>query len=117
MHKYICIQEQDPVAMGNLVVQSSKNSLKIRYRFLPYLYTLFFKAHKFGETVARPLFFEYVYLMSLYIALRITCILMLLMLYRFTDDQQTYDIDTQFLWGSAFMINPVLEEVRINSFY
>lgn len=37
---------------------------------------------------------------------------MLLMLHRFTDDQQTYDIDTQFLWGSALMINPVLEEVR-----
>lgn len=46
--------------MGDLVVQSSKNSLRIRYRFLPYLYTLFFRAHKFGETVARPLFFEYV---------------------------------------------------------
>lgn len=46
--------------MGDLVVQSSKNALKIRYRFLPYLYTLFFRAHKFGETVARPLFFEYV---------------------------------------------------------
>lgn len=54
------IQEQDPVAMGDLVVQSSKNALKIRYRLLPYLYTLFFRAHKFGETVARPLFFEYV---------------------------------------------------------
>jgi len=31
---------------------------------------------------------------------------------RFTDDKQTYDIDTQFLWGSALMINPVLKEVR-----
>ncbi|XP_067204332.1 lysosomal alpha-glucosidase [Linepithema humile] len=78
--------EQDPVAMGDLVVRSSKNAFKIRYRFLPYLYTLFFRAHKFGETVARPLFFE------------------------FTNDRQTYDIDTQFLWGSALMINPVLEE-------
>ncbi|XP_011639981.1 lysosomal alpha-glucosidase-like [Pogonomyrmex barbatus] len=81
--------EQDPVAMGDLVVKSSKNALKIRYRLLPYLYTLFFRAHKFGETVARPLFFE------------------------FTDDRQTYDIDTQFLWGNALMINPVLEENKI----
>ncbi|XP_020288298.1 lysosomal alpha-glucosidase-like [Pseudomyrmex gracilis] len=78
--------EQDPVAMGNLVVRSSKNALKIRYRFLPYLYTLFFRAHKFGETVARPLFFE------------------------FYDDRFTYDIDQQFLWGRSLMINPVLEE-------
>ncbi|XP_029661673.1 lysosomal alpha-glucosidase-like isoform X1 [Formica exsecta] len=82
--------EQDPVAMGDLVVQSTKNALKIRYRLLPYLYTLFFRAHKFGETVARPLFIE------------------------FTDDRQTYGIDTQFLWGSALMINPVLEENKTN---
>ncbi|XP_029161995.1 lysosomal alpha-glucosidase-like [Nylanderia fulva] len=82
--------EQDPVAMGDLVVQSSKNALRIRYRLLPYLYTLFFRAHKFGETVARPLFFEFI------------------------NDQQTYDIDTQFLWGSALMINPVLEENKTN---
>ncbi|XP_039303833.1 lysosomal alpha-glucosidase isoform X2 [Solenopsis invicta] len=81
--------DQDPVAMGDLVVQSSKNSLRIRYRFLPYLYTLFFYAHKFGVTVARPLFFE------------------------FPNDRQTYDIDTQFLWGSALMIIPVLEENKI----
>jgi len=31
---------------------------------------------------------------------------------RFTDDEQTYDIDTQFFWGNALMINPVLNEVR-----
>lgn len=51
-------QEQDPVAMGDLVIKSSKRALTIRYWLLPYLYTLFFRAHKFGETVARPLFFE-----------------------------------------------------------
>ncbi|XP_026830586.1 lysosomal alpha-glucosidase-like [Ooceraea biroi] len=82
--------EQDPVAMGETVVRSSRNALGIRYRFLPYLYTLFFRAHKFGETVARPLFFE------------------------FTEDRRTYDIDTQFLWGSALMISPVLEEDKLN---
>jgi hypothetical protein len=31
---------------------------------------------------------------------------------RFPSDVQTYDIDEQFLWGSALMIVPVLEEVR-----
>lgn len=78
--------EQDPVAMGNLVVNSSKRALRIRYWLLPYLYTLFFRAHKFGETVARPLFFE------------------------FPNDSATYDIDAQFLWGDSLMIVPVLEE-------
>ncbi|KAK9300498.1 hypothetical protein QLX08_006841 [Tetragonisca angustula] len=78
--------EQDPVAMGDLVIKSSKRALTIRYWLLPYLYTLFFRAHKFGETVARPLFFEY------------------------SNDSTTYDIDTQYLWGSCLMIIPVLED-------
>ncbi|XP_076282313.1 lysosomal alpha-glucosidase [Lasioglossum baleicum] len=81
--------EQDPVAMGDLVVKSSKRALEIRYRLLPYLYTLFFRAHKFGETVARPLFFE------------------------FPDDPVTFDIDTQFLWGASLMIAPVLDENEV----
>jgi hypothetical protein len=32
---------------------------------------------------------------------------------RFPSDVQTYNIDEQFLWGSALMIVPVLEEVRM----
>ncbi|KAK2584914.1 hypothetical protein KPH14_002510 [Odynerus spinipes] len=82
--------EQDPVAMGDLVIKSSKRAFTIRYWLLPYLYTLFFRAHKYGETVARPLFFEFI------------------------DDPATYDIDTQFMWGSALMINPVLYENETN---
>ena len=35
----------------------------------------------------------------------------LLVLFRFPDDEQTYSVDTQFLWGSALMIVPVLREV------
>ncbi|XP_074111651.1 lysosomal alpha-glucosidase isoform X1 [Cotesia typhae] len=78
--------EQDPVAMGDLVTSSSRKALNIRYRFLPYLYTLFARAHMYGETVARPLFVE------------------------FPKDNMTWNIDEQFLWGSSLMIVPVLEE-------
>ncbi|KAJ8925244.1 hypothetical protein NQ315_001431 [Exocentrus adspersus] len=80
--------DQDPVAMGEQVVASSKKALNVRYSLLPYLYTLFYRAHVFGETVARPLFFD------------------------FTGDPETYFIDTQFLWGAALMIVPVLEESK-----
>ncbi|XP_051168285.1 maltase-glucoamylase-like isoform X2 [Leptopilina boulardi] len=79
--------EQDPAVMGELVIRSSKKALTIRYELLPYLYTLFSAAHRFGVTVARPLFFE------------------------FTNDPATYNIDTQFLWGSSLMIVPVLDEI------
>lgn len=81
--------EQDPVAMGDSVVNSAKTSLSIRYKLLPYLYTLFFKAHKFGDTVARPLFIEFI------------------------DDKNTYDIDTHFLWGGSLLIIPVLKENEV----
>ncbi|VVC33074.1 Hypothetical protein CINCED_3A013653 [Cinara cedri] len=81
--------DQDPVALGPLVVESAKKSLLIRYSLLPYLYSLFWRAYIYGETVARPLFFEYPY------------------------DKNTYNLDTQFLWGSALLISPVLKENQI----
>ncbi|CAH0546035.1 unnamed protein product [Brassicogethes aeneus] len=77
---------QDPAALGDLVVTSSKKALSARYAMLPYLYTLFWKAHDIGETVARPLFFE------------------------FLNDPKVLSIDEQFLWGPALMIVPVLKE-------
>lgn len=78
--------DQDPVAFGPAVVESSRKALMTRYMLLPYLYTLFWHAHAHGTTVARPLFFEFPF------------------------DRQTYALDTQFLWGSALMIAPVLTE-------
>lgn len=50
--------DQDPTAFGQTVATSSRDALLIRYSLLPYLYTLFWKAHVDGDTVARPLFFE-----------------------------------------------------------
>ncbi|XP_035210738.1 lysosomal alpha-glucosidase-like isoform X2 [Stegodyphus dumicola] len=76
--------EQDPVALGPIVVAATKASLQVRYQLLPYLYTLLYRSHVFGNTVVRPLFFEY------------------------PDDVNTFDIDQQFLWGPAVLINPVL---------
>ncbi|MCL4124434.1 UNVERIFIED_CONTAM: hypothetical protein GTU68_019351, partial [Idotea baltica] len=78
--------DQDPVALGELVVRSSVKALTQRYTLLPFLYTLFAKAHSSGIPVARPLFFKY------------------------PQDSETYAMDTQFLWGNELMIIPVLEE-------
>lgn len=46
-------------ALGITVATAARNALQIRYQILPYYYTLFYKAHLFGNTVARPLFHEY----------------------------------------------------------
>ncbi|XP_059802933.1 maltase-glucoamylase [Hypanus sabinus] len=78
---------QDPAFFGenSLLVNSSKHYLNIRYTLLPYLYTLFHKAHTSGDTVVRPL------------------------LHEFPSDNVTWTVDHQFLWGPALLITPVLE--------
>ncbi|XP_053799414.1 sucrase-isomaltase, intestinal-like isoform X2 [Vidua chalybeata] len=78
--------EQDPAVFGDDFAKISRATLRIRYSLLPYLYTLFYESHVHGGTVVRSLMHE------------------------FTSDQETHGIDTAFLWGSAFMIAPVLDE-------
>jgi len=78
--------DQDPGSWGEAVATSSRNALLIRYTLLPYLYTLFYQHYTQGSTVARPLWHEY------------------------PTDAETHGIDRQFLWGSGFMVAPVLEE-------
>ncbi|XP_007946915.1 sucrase-isomaltase, intestinal [Orycteropus afer afer] len=81
-------QHQDPAFFGqnSLLVNSSRHYLTIRYTLLPFLYTLFYKAHQFGETVARPF------------------------LHEFYQDRNSWVEDTQFLWGPALLITPVLKQ-------
>lgn len=77
---------QDPVSLGEEVVKASRKSLRLRYSLLPYLYTMFWKAHATGETVARPLFFE------------------------FPSDVKTHTIDNQFMIGPHLLIAPILKQ-------
>ncbi|NXC22970.1 LYAG glucosidase, partial [Corythaeola cristata] len=62
-----------------------KDVLLTRYSLLPFLYTLFHRAHLQGDTVARPLFFEFPW------------------------DVATLGLDKQFLWGRSLLVTPVLE--------
>ncbi|XP_012510792.1 PREDICTED: sucrase-isomaltase, intestinal, partial [Propithecus coquereli] len=81
-------EHQDPAFFGqnSLLVTSSRNYLTIRYTLLPFLYTLFYKAHMFGETVARPV------------------------LHEFYEDTNSWVEDTEFLWGPSLLITPVLKQ-------
>lgn len=81
-------EHQDPAFFGqnSLLVNSSKHYLNIRYTLLPFLYTLFYKAHMFGETVVRPI------------------------LHEFYEDTNSWIEDTQFLWGPSLLITPVLKQ-------
>ncbi|XP_012576239.1 PREDICTED: maltase-glucoamylase, intestinal [Condylura cristata] len=79
---------QDPASFGDesVLLASSRNYLRIRYTLLPYLYTLFYQAHTQGSTVARPLVHE------------------------FYQDNNTWGLHEQFLWGPGLLITPVLYE-------
>jgi lysosomal alpha-glucosidase len=79
-------KDQDPAVFSFEAQEIMKKALKMRYALLPYLYTLFYRSAVYGETVVRPLFFE------------------------FTHDKFTHGIDQQFMFGSAFLITPVLEQ-------
>ncbi|XP_025902144.1 sucrase-isomaltase, intestinal-like, partial [Nothoprocta perdicaria] len=49
---------QDPAVFGAEFAKISRDTLRIRYSLLPYLYTLFYESHVHGNTVARSLMHE-----------------------------------------------------------
>ncbi|XP_075296835.1 lysosomal alpha-glucosidase [Opisthocomus hoazin] len=76
---------QEPYAFSPAAQAAMRNALRLRYSLLPFLYTLFHRAHSAGETVARPLFLE------------------------FPEDPNTWAADRQLLWGGGLLVTPVLE--------
>ncbi|EDV25106.1 uncharacterized protein TRIADDRAFT_10696, partial [Trichoplax adhaerens] len=75
---------QHPPKFGPEVATNSRTVLLIRYRLLPYLYTLMHDASTLGTIVMRPFMMEW------------------------PKDITARAIDKQFLWGSGLMITPVL---------
>ncbi|CAN1137851.1 Alpha-xylosidase 1 [Linum perenne] len=77
------------------VAESSRIALGMRYKLLPYLYTLNYEAHTTGAPIARPLFFS------------------------FPNYKECYGLSTQFLLGSGLMVSPVLEKgkTQVNALF
>jgi alpha-glucosidase len=75
---------QEPWAFGPQVESVYRAALTLRYRLLPYLYSLFHEAAQTGAPILRPL------------------------LYHFPDDPVTYHLQDQVLLGPALLAAPVL---------
>ena len=77
------------------VTTAAKTAIGMRYRLLPYWYTLNYEAHTKGAPMARPLFFS------------------------FPLDRKTLDIHLQFMVGRSLLVSPVLFEnaVSVNAYF
>lgn len=85
-HTEINSKDQEPWSYGDEFEAINKKSIELRYKLLPYIYTQFYKASTNGTPIIRPIFFDY------------------------PNDQETYVNSTEFLFGDAFLVAPVLWE-------
>jgi alpha-glucosidase len=85
-HSVINSKDKEPWSYGEKFENINRKSIELRYRLLPYLYTLFYESSVKGLPIIRPLILEY------------------------PDDQNVLDIDDEFLLGRDLLIAPVLKE-------
>ena len=82
-----------PWAFGDDVLAATKRAIELRYRLVPYLYTLAEEASRIGTPMMRPLFFE------------------------FPHDQKTFDLEDEWLVGPGLLAAPVLSEGGARDIY
>jgi alpha-glucosidase len=87
-HSTIGTERHEPWSFGPHVEAICREFLRLRYRLLPYLYTLFWEAARRGTPVLRPL------------------------LYHFPDDPTTYQLHDQVLLGPSLMAAPIYHPGR-----
>ncbi|WP_332696676.1 glycoside hydrolase family 31 protein [Halalkalibacter lacteus] len=77
---------QEPWVFGQEVEDITRKYVNLRYQLLPYLYNELQEATETGKPVYQPL------------------------VYHFQEDENTYDIYKQFMFGDNIMVAPVLEQ-------
>ena len=77
---------QEPWCFGQQVTDIYRKYVNLRYRFLPYIYDLFYQGQETGLPVMRPLVLHY------------------------EDDPEVYNLNGEFLVGESLLVAPVLEQ-------
>lgn len=85
-HTMTGTRPQEPWQFGKKVEDISRNYIKLRYRLMPYMYTLFYKAHTLGLPIIRPLILEY------------------------QEDKRCETLDDEFLFGNQLLVVPITKK-------
>ncbi len=86
VHTMFGSPDQEPWSYGTEHEALNRRAIELRYQLLPHIYSVMREASETGIPAMRPLMLEY------------------------PDDQRTYGIDGQFLFGSDLLVAPVLRE-------
>ena len=85
-HSIFASRRQEPWAFGEVAEEAARSAVELRYRLLPYLYTLFAEHARNGLPPMRPLVLHY------------------------ADDDEAATLDDQFLFGEHLLVAPVVRE-------
>ncbi|GGB32561.1 alpha-glucosidase [Lentibacillus populi] len=83
-HSALGFKYQEPWQFGEIYETMMKKYIRMRYEWMPQLYSLFYQASKTGIPVMRPLMLE------------------------FPDDEKTYNLNDQFMIGDNVIVAPIL---------
>ncbi|KAI1140354.1 glycoside hydrolase family 31 protein [Hypoxylon sp. FL0543] len=79
--------------LWDLVAEAARKAIDARYRLLDYIYTAMYRSATTGTPIVNPLFFVY------------------------PSDSNTFGIDTQFFYGDALLISPVVDDDSVSVTY
>uniref|UniRef100_A0A8C0B8I7 GANC glucosidase n=1 Tax=Buteo japonicus TaxID=224669 RepID=A0A8C0B8I7_9AVES len=85
-HSNMESKRREPWLFGEKNTQIIREAIRERYVLLPYLYTLFYRAHTAAEPVMRPLWIE------------------------FPGKIETFGVENEYMLGNALLVHPVTEQ-------
>lgn len=85
-HAHLDTKRREPWLFGEPYTSHIRDAIRLRYIYLPYLYTLFHETSVNGAPIVRPLWVEY------------------------PQDEKSFTIESQLLVGKDLLLAPVLEQ-------
>ncbi|XP_074594644.1 neutral alpha-glucosidase AB-like [Brevipalpus obovatus] len=85
-HTHIDTRHREPYVYDDETKSLIRNAIRERYRYMPYIYTLFYENQLSGMPIMRPLWFH------------------------FPKDKNTFELEEEYLLGDSLLVRPVLDK-------